>query len=122
VKFGVAAELSKQYLADQREFLERLAQMLEGALGNGAEVTRRGGLFSKKTVQRVTVTFGDDRYTLEDPGHGPLRAGRTHVVRGIALKTEEIPVETWLEELGALLESQAQTSRAAREALARLVD
>src|SRR5947209_6467102 len=122
VKFGVAAALTKQYSADQREFLERLAQMLENALADATEITRRGGLFSKKTVQSVTVTFGENRYTLEDRGRGPLHAVRTHVVRGIALKSEEIPVQEWLEELSLLLEQQARTSQAAREALARLVD
>ncbi|HZP82844.1 MAG TPA: hypothetical protein VFB21_14485 [Chthonomonadaceae bacterium] len=121
VKFGVAATLSKQYAADQRMFLELLAQMLESALPDEAEIGRRGGLFSKKTVQRVTVTLGDNRYTLEDPGRGPLRASRTHIVRGIALKTEPIPVEDWLKELGAALDERARTSAAAREALARLV-
>src|SRR5579884_3821418 len=83
VRFGVAAALSKQYAADQRVFLDLLAQMLESALPNETEIGRRGGLFSKKTVQRVTVQMGDNRYTLEDPGRGPLQATRTHIVRGI---------------------------------------
>jgi hypothetical protein len=121
VKFGVAAALSKQYAADQRVFLELLAQMLEGALPGETEVGRRGGLFSKKTVQRVAVTLGDNRYTLEDPGRGLLQATRTHIVRGIALKTEPIPVQEWLEEMGAALDERVRTNAAAREALARMV-
>ena len=121
LKFGVAAALSKQYAADERVFLELLAQMLERALPNEVEIGKRGGLFSKKTVQRVSVILGDNRYTLEDPGRGSLRAARTHIVRGIALKTEEIPVQEWLEELGAGLEARAHTSAAAREALSRMV-
>src|SRR5438128_675541 len=86
VKFGVAATLSKQYAADQRMFLDLLARMLEGALPDEAEIARKGGLFSKKTVQRVSLQIGTDRYTLEDPGRGPLRATRTKIVRNIALK------------------------------------
>jgi hypothetical protein len=121
VKFGVAAALSKQYGADQRTFLELLASMLEGALPGEAEIGRHGGLFSKKIVQRVTVTLGDNRYTLEDPGKGNLRATRTRVVRGIALKTEEMPMQEWVTELGAFLDERARTSQAAREALSRLV-
>jgi len=121
VRFGVAAALSKQYAADQRVFLDLLAQMLESALPNETEIGRRGGLFSKKTVQRVTVQMGDNRYTLEDPGRGPLQATRTHIVRGIALKTEPIPVQTWLEELGAALDAHARTNAAAREALSRMI-
>ena len=121
MKFGVAATLSKQYAADQRVFLELLAAMLDGALPDEAEVVKRGGLFSKKTVAKVIVTFGEFRYTLEDTGHGPLQAWRTRIVRGIALKTESIPVETWLAEMSANLDERAQTSAAAREALARMV-
>ena len=121
VKFGVAATLSKQYAADQRMFLGLLAQMLEGALPGEVEISRKGGLFAKKTVQRVTVSMGDFKYSLEDPGRGPLLATRIRVVRGIALKTEAIPVEEWLSELGAALDERAGTSAAAREALARMV-
>jgi hypothetical protein len=95
--------------------------MLESALPDEAEIGRRGGLFSRKTVQRVAVTLGDNRYTLEDPGRGPLHASRTHIVRCISLKTEPITVEEWLAELGAALDERARTSAAAREALARLV-
>ena len=121
MKFGVAATLSKQYAADQRVFLDLLASMLESALPGEAEVVKRGGLFSKKTLSKVIVTFGDNRYTLEDPGRGPLEASRTRIVRGIALKTEALPVEIWLAEMSANLDERAKTSAAAREALARLV-
>jgi hypothetical protein len=122
LKFGVAAMLSRQYAADQRAFLERLAPMLEGALPEETEIGRRGGLFSKKVVQRVTVTLGENRYALEDPGRGALKATRTHVVRGIALKTEEVPIQEWLAELGARLDERARASAAARAALSRWVE
>jgi hypothetical protein len=121
VKFGVAATLSKQYAADQRMFLGLLAQMLESALPDEIEIGRKGGLFAKKTVQRVIVTLGENRYTLEDPGRGPLMATRTRIVRGIALKTETVPVEEWLADLGAALDERAGSSAAAREALARMI-
>ena len=121
LKFGVAAALSKQYGADQRAFLDLLAAMLERAMPEEAEVVKRGGMFSKRTVAKVIVTFGDNRYLLEDPGHGPLLAWRTRIVRGIAIKTEPIPVETWLEELSSNLDDRARTSATAREALARMI-
>ncbi len=122
LKFGVAAALSKQYGADQRTFLELLATMLESALPGEVDVVRHGGLFvKKKTVQRVTVTLGENRYSLEDPGRGNLHATRIRVVRGIALKTEELPVQDWVAELGAFLDERARISAAAREALSRLV-
>ncbi len=121
LKFGVAATLSKQYAADQRAFLELLAAMLDSALPDEAEVVKRGGLFSKKTIAKVIVNFGDYRYTLEDPGRGPLQASRTRIVRGIALKTESIPVEDWLDELSANLDERVRTNATARAALERLI-
>ncbi len=121
VKFGVAAALSKQYAADQHTFFEDLGAMLERALPEFTEVVRHGGFFSKKTVQRITITLGENRYTLESPSHGSLQASRTHVVRGIALKTEPKPVPEWLLEVGELLDDQAKDNQAARDALSRLV-
>jgi hypothetical protein len=120
-KFGVAATLAKQYAGDQREFLELLAQMLERALPDETQIERRGGFFAKKTLHKVIVMLGENRYTLEDPGRGPLLALRTRIVRGIALKTETIPVETWVQDLGAALDERARSSASAREALARLI-
>lgn len=121
VQIGVAAALAKRYSADQRVFLDELARMLESALPAETHIDRRGGLFSKKTVRRVTVLLDGMRYTLEDPGAGSLHAACTRIVRGIALKTEEPPVEQWLAELGAALDERARTSQAAREALAKII-
>ncbi len=120
-KFGMAATLMKQYSSDQRTFFELLAQMLEGLLPDEASIARHGGFFAKKTVRKIVVTLGENRYTLEDPGRGQLQSSRTHIVRGIALKTESIPVQDWLAELGTSLDERARASGAAREALARLL-
>ncbi len=121
VKLGVSAALSKEYAQDQRSLLEMLAMMLENALPGEAQIERRGGLFSKKTVHRISLEMGTDRYSLEDPGKGSLRAFRTKVVRGIALKTEEIPVQEWLDALSVNLEERAKSSASARAALERFV-
>lgn len=121
LQFGVAAELAKKYNADQRDFMQSLALFLEGVLPDETQLEQRGGWFAKKTLARIIVTLGEDRYTLEDPGRGPLQTTRTHIVRGIALKTEALPVETWIVELGTLLDERVKSSQAARTALARLV-
>ncbi len=122
VKFGVAAALSQQYAADQRSFLETLVTLLESAMKDESEIVRRGGFFSKKTVQRILLTLGEDRYTLEDTGRGPLQATRARVVRGIALKTEPISVDEWVTALSAHIDERAKTNQAARDALARLAE
>ncbi len=123
VKLGVAAALAKQYSGDQRVFLQRLADMLSAALPNETTVERTGGLFVRhKTVKRINVNLGNDRYALWDPGYGNLESSRVKVVRGIALKTESITVPQMLEAIGEAIEARAQNSQAIRDALAELVD
>ena len=119
LRFSLSAALSKQYALDQREFLAMLALMVESAMPEMTEVDRRGSLFAKKRVRRVTVTFGENRYSLEDPGRGPLEAKRTRVVRGIALKTEPMTVPEWVAEFGAAMENEVDRNEAARDALSR---
>lgn len=121
VKVGVAAELAKQYSADQKALLENLANMLESAFPNETIVVRKGGLFSKKSIAKIKARFGEYTYNLEDTGRGPLVASQTKIVRGIALKTEEIPVESWMEILGEELEAHTRNHARAREALSKFV-
>lgn len=120
LKLGVAAELAKNYAQEGSGFLRSLALMLQAALPRETEVMQRGGWFAKKETSGVLVTLGEDRLSLEDIGRG-LRATRTRIVRGIALKTEEISVEEWLQELGATLDERARTNRATRDALEKMV-
>src|ERR1051326_1330517 len=121
IQFGVAATLLRQYAAEQRDFLAMLASLLQRVVPEATEVHRRGGWFAQKTIQGGTVPLGENRYTLEDTGHGSLQASCTRIVRGIALKTERITVQDWLQALGAFLDECARTSAAARDALARFV-
>ena len=121
LRIGVAATLAKEYADDQRRLLETVAGMLEQALPEETQVERHGGIFSNKVVKGVSLQVGEDRYGLRDAGRGPLQATHTRVVRGIALKTEPIPVDEWLATVAALLDERAQASAAVRSALSRFV-
>ena len=107
--------------SDTAAFLEALAARLEGALPGQVEVERKGGLFGGgKRVRRIAVRLGDSHYELEG-GHGALAARRRTVVRGIALKSEELGVDAWIEALSADLVALAQQSERGRLALERLL-
>lgn len=93
---GVLGALTKEYASDEQAFLGFLASALRSALGPSVTITEKGGFLSKKQVTGISVIFGEDRFTLEGNGSGPLQAKVTHVVRGIALKTESIDVRSWL--------------------------
>src|SRR3954451_4713866 len=107
---------------DTAAFLEALAARLEGALPGQVEVQRKGGLFGGKRVRRIAVRLADRHYEIEGDGGGPPAARRRTVVRGIALKSEDLPVDAWIEALSADLLALAQTSERGRAALERLVN
>ena len=75
VKFGVAATLSQQYAADQRSFLESLATLLEGTMGDEAEVERKGGFLSRKTVKAYRGDAGRLQVHSGRSGARPVAGG-----------------------------------------------
>lgn len=107
---------------DIKAFTEALASKFEGALPAQTQVERKGGMLSReKRVGRVTVDLGDQRYQL-DVDRGRLTPRICRVVRGIVLKTEEVPLERWIDNLSQRLGEEAEHSEQARLALERLLD
>ena len=119
VRLGVAGALEQEYLKDQGFFLELLAKTLESALPDETATQTKG--FLKKSLVGVQVSLGDVRYSFEKPDRGPVLAMKTKIVRGIALKTEEIPVAEALQDLGEAMETRAAKSGQAREAMAKML-
>jgi hypothetical protein len=120
IRIGVAANLAKHYAAEGRDLLSPLARLLEDSLGERVKTKMAGGFLSKKHLVGLAFTLGEWRYALDDVG-GILHAKRTRVVRGIALKTEEVPVGAWLEEVGLALEVEAQSNQSTHDALSKYV-
>jgi hypothetical protein len=107
--------------ADLRVFVEALAAKLENAFPGHCAVDRKGGLFGgDKRVRRIKLQIGDDEYELE---HDDGRVGtrRRTVVRGIALKNDELPLDEWIERVSRAVVEQARESERGRAALARLL-
>ena len=106
---------------DTAAFLEALAARLESALPGQVEVERKGRLFGgAKRVRRIAVRLGDTHYEVESDG-GAITARRRSVVRGIALKSEELDVDAWIDGLSRDLLALAQSSERGRVALERLL-
>jgi hypothetical protein len=116
-----AASLRADY-TDVKAFLEALAVKLEGSLPNNTTVTRHSSLFSREhPVKEIAVSLGEYQYRIGKERQGPLVAQRAKIVRGIVLKTEQIPVEQWIEELAEALAQFAAHSAQARAALERFL-
>ena len=119
---GLSAALANSYAQDARGFLPLLAGFLQAALPDATTMERKGGLFQKqKPIHKITVTLGENIYTLEDTGRGVPVTQRTKIVRGIRLKTETMPMEEWLAALSEEIGRHAQRNEAAFFALKELL-
>jgi hypothetical protein len=106
---------------DTAAFMEALAARLEGALPGQVDVERKGRLFGgAKQVRRIAVRLGDTHYEIENDGGAPT-ARRRSVVRGIALKSEDLGVDAWIDDLSRDLVALAESSERGRAALERLL-
>jgi hypothetical protein len=98
---------------------ENLAARLEREMPDLARVTRSGGLLTAKKVQALEVDLGTGLFRLRRDG-SRIVAEHAHVVRGIVLKNEALPVDVWLVALCEALSLHAGASAQTLEALRRL--
>ena len=116
-----AASLRSDY-TDVNAFLEALAAKFEGSLPTHTRVVRQSGLFAREhPVKQIVLTLGEFQYSINRERQGPLLAQRAHMVRGIVLRNEEIPVEQWIEEVAESLAQLAAYNAQARDALSRFL-
>ena len=119
--FDVLAASLRADARDLELFLEVLAAKLIDALPGRVGVEHEGGLISRKRVKRVAVDLGEHRYELAR-APGGLAGRHSHQVRGITLKTEQLPIEDWITALSRHLAEQARDSEQGRVALQRLIN
>lgn len=120
--FEMLAASLRADAGDTGAFMEALAAKLGGALPHRVRVERGGGVFSRAhPVRQITVNLGEWEYLVTAEPSGALAAARTHAVRGIALKSEPVALDQWIEDLSAGLSALAQASLQDRIALQRLL-
>jgi hypothetical protein len=104
------------------DLLEFLAQKLELSLPQSTTIARSGGFLSKKRpVKEITVRFTDYHYQIARDRLGSPSAKVMKLVRGVVLKTTEIPVDQWTEEVAQQLAQLARQSSQTRTALNKFV-
>jgi hypothetical protein len=114
--------LAASLRADTRDlgaFVEALAAKLEGAFPDRV-VVDRGGFLGGKRVRALGVELGDQRFELTHES-ARVTCRRRNVVRGIALRNEELSLDEWIDELSRRLLEEAGRSEREREALERLL-
>ena len=118
---GVTGALLSRYQQDHQALLEQLAIFLKSMLPGQTTVRRTLGVFGKRRATGMTVELGGIRYGLEHGKRSGLDASRTRVVRGVAVRTEQLSVEDWLAELTAALTAELARTTDGRAALTRLL-
>lgn len=122
---GVAGALRQSYAQDQKDFISSLALLLEQAMPRETTVFRKSvRLFSsEKRVESIRVALGDNTYVLTDSNASlPIETKRVKTVKGITLKTDVLPVQEWLDEVGAEVAGRAEQSKEALAALRNFME
>ena len=105
---------------DMKTFVEILARKVEDTFPNRVKVQRKGLPGTARPVVHLALTFGESQFEL-DNNKGDVATRRRKMVRGIALTTEDLPLDAWIEQLSACLVDEADKSQADRMALERLL-
>ena len=101
------------------QLFESLAARFAGELPDITRVETSGGFLSSKRVDAFEVAFASEIFRMSR-GSGRIVAERSEVVRGIALKTESVPVDAWLHALCEALSAHASSNAATLDALRRI--
>jgi hypothetical protein len=106
---------------DLGAFVEGLAAKLEDVLPGRVQVTRkRQGMMGPKLVSKIALDAGGERLEIVRE-RDQVQTRLAKISGGIVLKTEELPTEAWLSELGRALAAEAERSETTRQALERLL-
>jgi hypothetical protein len=108
--------------SDLNAFMEALASKLGGSLPEQTQVTRQNKLFSREhPVIAINVALGESQYQIVRERQGYPITSRAKIVRGIVIKTEQIPMEQWIDEIANALATLSTQSMQARMALERFL-
>jgi hypothetical protein len=120
--FDLFAASLRASSGDLETFVEVLAHKLERALPGRVVVERRAvRRFAKeKRVARIELSLGDNRYIAVAQA-GSLETRCAKAVRGVVLKSEVLPLDAWLQALGAELAVEAEANEQSRLALEQLL-
>jgi len=121
-EFDLVAASLRADAADLDIFVEALATKLAASFPANVQVERpRRLLGGARRVRRIVVTLGDDRYELER-GEGRVACTRRALVRGVAIRSEELELGEWIDRLARSLVAAAESTAEGRAALADLLE
>lgn len=102
------------------DMLESLAKRLQIILPNQILVKRE--LLGLGSVKEITVCFEDNHYQISRTRYGSLSAKIIKIVRSVVIKTTEVSMEQWNNEVAQNLARLAQNSAETRNALNKFIN
>src|SRR3954462_247216 len=99
---GVAAMLVRRSHEDRDALLDDLVALLSATV---PDVTVQRSLFRRR-VMSVRLPIGEVIYVLARGSRGSFEASRQHTVRGIAVRTDPMPIDAFLAEMGLALDAE----------------
>lgn len=118
-QFDLLAASLRAETGDLKTFVDVLASKLAESFPQRVRVERAGRLFGGR-IKSLTVTLGDSHYELESD-EGQVTCRRRNVVRGVALKTDQLTLEQWIDSMSEALTQVAAQTESDRVALGRLL-
>jgi hypothetical protein len=119
--FDLVAASLRADTSDLEIFVEALAVKLTDSFPAFVKVERRRGLKpGPRPVTKISVVLGDDGFELAHTS-GSVLCRQRAIVRGIALRSEELELGAWIDALSRALLAEAQKSERGRESLRQLL-
>lgn len=106
---------------DLKSFVEILATKLTDAFPDRVKVQRKGLPGTARPVVAITMTFAESQFVLEN-NKGQVSTRRRKMVRGVALNTDELRLDEWIDQLSAALVEESAHSERDRLALQTLLE
>ncbi len=122
IQFEVLAARLKEDHGASVDLLEMLARMLESSYSGGTKVTRGGWFMSKeRPVEELSVRFDEWQFQIIRAKHGTVNASSKKLVRGVALKTNEISLEQCIDEIIKEIVKLSEKNSQTRAALDKFI-
>ena len=110
---SVTAVLAQRSREDHASLVDDLVALLSEIVP-GVVVERA---LLRRHVRAVRMPLGDFIYVLERAGGNGYRASRQYVVRGVVIRTDPMPIDEFLAELGPALDAELRRTERGRAAL-----
>jgi hypothetical protein len=122
IGFDMLAASIRADASDMGSFVTVLGRKLLDALPGQVVCENERKRFGRGSdrIKRIEVSLDDQRFEMEEGGAVPV-ARISHVVRGMKLRSDDVPVDEWIERLSRKLAEVAAKSAKTRDAIAGLL-